>query len=392
MIGAVGYRFPSRATSIAGRQVGKLESYQVNTLVVGAGVVGLAIARELAQAGRELLLVEAEENFGTVTSSRNSEVVHAGIYYPAGTLKARACVVGKQMLYRYCESKAVPYRRCGKLIVAQEPQHLAKLQVIQKQAEANGVDDLQMLDARQLKQTEPEIRGIAALWSPSTGIVDSHTLMLNLLGDIESAGGLFATHSRVTSGELRKNAHVLNISGEQPCEVRAQNVINCTGLDTASLLACIRGYPSAKIRRLYFAKGDYFALSGNAPFKHLIYPLPEPGGLGIHLTLDLAGQARFGPDVEWVEQPCYDVDASKRDKFVDAIRRYWPGVKERNLHPAYAGIRPKLVAKDKPVADFVIETQEQHGIEGWINLWGIESPGLTASLYLAELVRKYLSS
>jgi L-2-hydroxyglutarate oxidase LhgO len=363
-----------------------LADYKVNVLVIGAGVIGLAVARELALAGREVIVAEAENSIGTGISSRNSEVIHAGIYYQHSSLKAKTCVQGKALLYRYCKVKNVPHKRCGKLIVATHSGQLAQLRDLQSKAKANDVTDLQFLDARQLDRLEPDINAVGALLSPSTGIIDSHNFMLNLQGDIESAGGWLVLGSPVVSGEVSKGQNVLTVGGDQTSEVAAEVVINAAGLQANQLLTHVKGFPPQRVRPLYLAKGNYFTLSGKSSFEHLIYPLPEPGGLGIHLTLDLAGQARFGPDVEWVNDLDYDVQERKESQFREAIRHYWPGIDNRNLTPAYSGIRPKLKPQGGGVADFVVETPRQHGVAGWYNLLGIESPGLTASLALARYV------
>ena len=342
---------------------------------IDTGVIGLAVARELALAGREVVVVEAAERIGTGISSRNSEVIHAGIYDPQGSLKAITCVQGRKLLYHYCKTRNIPFKRCGKLIVASGPDQFGQLAALQKQAQANQVRDVEFLHAAQVREMEPEIRAAGALFSPTTGIVDSHSLMLNLHGDIEAAGGSVVFKSAVVSGVVKKKQILLRIASDQSSEVEADVVINAAGLHANQLLANIQGYPQNLVRPLYLAKGDYFSLSGNAPFEHLIYPLPDAAGLGIHLTLDLAGQARFGPDAEWVENIAYEVQADKDNQFRQAISQYWPGIATRTLLPAYAGVRPKLKPEGVGIADFVLETPAQHGVRGWYILRGMESPG-----------------
>lgn len=366
---------------------------QLECVVIGAGVVGLAVARACAQAGRETLLLEAEVAIGTGTSSRNSEVIHAGIYYPQGSLKARLCVQGRKALYDYCASHGVEHRHCGKLIVATDDTQRARLHTIATAAAANGVDDLRWLERHQAQALEPALQCVAALHSPSTGIIDSHGLMLALQGDLESAGGLLALRAPVTGGSALDGSPsgiLLHVGGNEPTAIIARHVINCAGLAAQHVAHGIQGVPSRSIPAARYAKGNYYALSGRAAFSHLIYPVPEPGGLGVHLTLDLAGQARFGPDVEWIDAIDYSVNPARADTFYAAIRRYWPDLPDASLHPAYAGIRPKLAAPAGHDADFVIHGQAQHGVPGLINLYGIESPGLTACLAIADTVRGML--
>lgn len=358
----------------------------VDCVVIGAGVIGLAIARSLARAGREVIILEAREAIGSETSSRNSEVIHAGIYYPPGSLKAKLCLAGKRALYPYCESHGIPYRRCGKLIVASDPDQLEQLAAIGQRAKANGVDDLQWLTGAAARTLEPALHCVAALRSPSTGIIDSHRLMLALLGDAEDAGAWLALASPVEAGHISDTGIALNIGGADPLTLRARSVINSAGLHAEAVARRLTGMPGSSIPRHYFAKGNYYTLSARAPFSQLIYPVPEAAGLGVHLTLDLAGQARFGPDVEWVERLDYDVDPNRAAAFYAAVRRYWPGLPDGALVPAYAGIRPKLQAPGTPPQDFLIQGPTAHGIPGLINLYGIESPGLTASLAIAERV------
>jgi len=359
---------------------------QVDCVVIGAGVVGLACARALALAGREVIVLEAAGAIGTETSSRNSEVIHAGIYYPPGSAKAVLCVQGRELLYRYCETHGVAHRRCGKLIVATEPGQVAALYRIQAHAAANGVDDLRLVAAVEVRAMEPELRCVAALYSPSTGIIDSHGLMLALQGEAEDRGAMLALHSPVSGGELQPEGIALDVGGAEPMRILARTLINSAGLMAQRVAASLRGFPPEKVPPCHYAKGNYYSLVGRSPFTHLIYPVPETAGLGVHLTLDLAGQARFGPDVEWITEIDYDVDLRRADGFYRAIRDYWPGLKDGQLAPGYAGIRPKLGGPDAPASDFLIQGPQEHGIAGLVNLFGIESPGLTASLALAEQV------
>lgn len=359
---------------------------RVDCVVIGAGVVGLACARALARAGREVIVLEAAGAIGTETSSRNSEVIHAGIYYPPGSLKAGSCVAGRQMLYRYCEEHGVAHRRCGKLIVATAEDQVAALNRIRAQAEANGVDDLRPLSAAEAKAMEPQLRCVAALHSPSTGIIDSHGLMLAYRGDAEACGAMIALHSPVTGGAVQAEGVLLEVGGGEPMRIIARTVVNSAGLYAQRVAAALRGFAPDKVPPCHYAKGNYYSLSARSPFTHLIYPVPEAAGLGVHLTLDLAGQARFGPDVEWIAEIDYDVDLRRAEGFYRAIRDYWPGLKDGQLAPGYAGIRPKLGGPDQPAGDFLIQGPQQHGVAGLVNLFGIESPGLTASLALADRV------
>ena len=352
-------------------------------MVVGAGAVGLAVARALALAGREVVILEAEDAIGTHTSSRNSEVIHAGIYYPKGSLKALSCVEGRQLLYEYCESHGVPYRRCGKLIVATNPDQEKELLSIGEKARANGVTDLKRLTKEEALQMEPELACVAALHSPSTGIIDSHALMLAYLGDAEAAGAMLALKS-VFQRAFFDDGFEIHVDGSEP--VRARILVNSAGLRAPSVAKSIEGYDKDLAPKEFYAKGNYYTLNKKNPFKRLIYPVPEPGGLGVHVTLDLAGQARFGPDVEWTDRIDYAVDPRRAERFYAAIRRYWPGLPDGALLPGYAGIRPKIAGPEEPPPDFRIQGPRQHGIPGLVHLFGIESPGLTASLALAGLV------
>jgi L-2-hydroxyglutarate oxidase LhgO len=360
----------------------------VEAIVVGAGAVGLAVARALAEAGRETILIEAEGAIGTGTSSRNSEVIHAGIYYPTDSLKARHCVAGARALYAYCEAHGVAHRRIGKLIVATDEGQIGKLEAIKAQAEANGVHDLAWLDQAEARALEPEVAAVRALWSPSTGILDSHGYMLALRGDVEAAGGMLALATPVAHAMATGSGFVVETGGSEPMRISCDILINSAGLGAPDLARRIKGYPEGRAPRAYLCKGNYFSLSGvKPPFRHLVYPIPEQAGLGIHATIDLGGQVRFGPDVEWIEALDYTPNAARAAAFASAIRTYWPGLPDGALVPAYAGIRPKITAPGEPAADFVIEGPADHGVPGLVNLFGIESPGLTASLSLADAVR-----
>jgi L-2-hydroxyglutarate oxidase LhgO len=359
---------------------------RVDCVVVGAGVVGLAIARRLALAGREVIVLEAAEGIGTVTSSRNSEVIHAGIYYPSASLMARMCVAGKHALYDYCRDHGIPHRNCGKLIVATTPQEAEKLQSIKTHAEANGVLDMQTLSGEAARQMEPALSCDAALLSPSTGIVDSHAYMLALRGDAEAAGAAFAFHAPFERAKAAVDGIELDVGGEAPMTLQCRLLVNAAGLGATAVARGIDGMPIELIPPAYLAKGNYFSCSARAPFSHLIYPVPEPGGLGVHLTLDLAGQARFGPDVEWVDSVDYAVDPARAERFYPAIRRYWPDLPDGALMPSYSGIRPKIVPPAVARQDFMIQGPRDHGLSGMINLFGIESPGLTSSLAIADHV------
>ncbi|MCO5130583.1 MAG: NAD(P)/FAD-dependent oxidoreductase [Xanthobacteraceae bacterium] len=357
---------------------------QIECVIVGAGVVGLAIARRLARAGREVVVLEAEDAIGTGTSSRNSEVIHAGIYYAAGSLMARMCVSGKRALYAYCRDHGIPHRNCGKLIVATRPEEVDRLQSIQARAAANGVDDLQVLSATEARALEPALDCRAALVSPSTGIVDSHALMLSLRGEAEAAGAAFAFHAPLARARVAREGIEIDVGGEAPMSLRCRLLVNAAGLAATTVARRIDGMPPGLIPQAYLAKGNYFSCSARAPFSRLIYPVPEPGGLGVHLTLDLAGQAKFGPDVEWIDNIDYTVDPARAEKFYPAIRRYWPGLPDGALTPGYAGIRPKIVPPAVAVQDFIIQGARDHGVAGLINLFGIESPGLTSCLAIAD--------
>lgn len=376
---------------------------QLDAVVVGAGVVGLAVARALALGGREVVVLEAAGAFGTGISSRSSEVIHAGLYYPQGSLKARLCVRGRRLLYDYCAERGVPHRRTGKLIVATRPEQLGALGVIAARAAANGVNDLRRLDAAAARALEPELACVGALLSPSTGIVDSHAFMLALLADLEHAGGLLATNSEVKalypSAEPSGGAIVFELA--DGTRMAARSLVNAAGLQALALARRTAGLPQAQLPVPWFAKGNYFSLAQRAPFQRLIYPVPVAGGLGVHLTLDLGGQARFGPDVHWMAAGpdglppatpgLWQVDPALAPAFEAEVRAYWPGLPAGSLQPAYAGLRPKISAPDAPAADFLIHGPAQHGVRGLVNLFGIESPGLTSALALGEQVAALLA-
>ncbi len=359
---------------------------KVECVVIGAGVIGLAVARRLAQAGREVIILEAAEGIGTVTSSRNSEVIHAGIYYPAGSLMARMCVGGKRALYQYCRDHGIPHRNCGKLIVATTPKETEKLQSIRAHAEANGVLDLQTLSGVDARALEPALNCDAALLSPSTGIIDSHAYHAGAARRRRRCGrGLCLSHAAVARQGAEGRIE-LDAGGDAPMSLECRLLVNAAGLDAPAVARSIDGMPIELIPPAYLAKGNYFSCSARAPFSHLIYPVPEPGGLGVHLTLDMAGQARFGPDVEWVDAIDYAVDPARAERFYPAIRRYWPTLPDGALMPSYSGIRPKIVPPAVAVQDFLIQGPRDHGVDGLINLFGIESPGLTSSLAIADYV------
>ncbi|PLZ02296.1 FAD-dependent oxidoreductase [Burkholderia sp. WAC0059] len=359
---------------------------QIECVVIGAGVVGLAVARALAARGREVLVLEAADAIGTGTSSRNSEVIHAGLYYSRGSLKATLCVRGREMLYEYCASHNVPHRRCGKLLVATSRAQLPQLESILARGRENGVFDLTRINAAEAQALEPALECVEAVYSPQTGIVDSHQLMLALQGDAERDGAVVALQAGVESIDARDGAFVVRVGGPAPTEIRAACVINSAGLAANALARRIRGLDARHVPPLFLARGNYFAVSGRSPFSRLIYPMPNEAGLGVHLTIDLGGQARFGPDVEWVESVHYDVDPHRADSFYTQIRSYWPSLPDGALQPAYSGIRPKLSGPGEPASDFLIQGAAAHGVRGLVNLFGIESPGLTASLAIAQRV------
>lgn len=364
---------------------------RIDAVVVGAGAVGLAVARELALRGRETIVLEATTGIGNGISSRNSEVVHAGIYDAAGSLKAGLCVAGRRLLYPYCEAHGVGHRRCGKLVVATSKAQVETLRSIERRALGNGVEGLRWLSGEEARELEPALAGDAALLSTATGIIDSHALMLAYQGDLERAGGALVLRSPLEGATVADGSFVLRVGGEAAFEVEAGILVNATGLHAPALAHRIDGLDAAHVPATWFAKGNYYALAGRSPFTRLVYPVPEPGGLGVHLTLDLAGQARFGPDVEWLDARSPDdidfaVDPARSDLFYAAIRRYWPGLKDGTLAPAYSGVRPKLQGPGRPASDFVLQGPATHGVAGLMNLYGIESPGLTASLAIAAEV------
>lgn len=365
-------------------------SVDIDCVVVGAGVVGLAVAREMALAGHEVLVIEAGAAIGIGTSSRNSEVIHAGIYYPPGSLKARLSVEGRHALYAYCDSHGVRTRKTGKLIVANTEAQVAQLQLLLKRGHENGVDDLRLLDRNQATALEPALECIAALHSPSTGIVDSHGLMLALQGNAEAAGTSIALHAPLLRARVTADGFLLNVGGESPMELSCRRLINAAGLHAPAVARCIDGLSSDAVPRDYLCKGSYFSVSGRVPFTHLIYPAPEADGLGVHMTIDLGGQARFGPDTEWVETEDYQVNPARADGFYSAIRSYWPDLPDGSLQPDYSGIRPKISAPGAPARDFMISSQREHGVPGLINLFGIESPGLTSCLAIAKHARELI--
>ncbi len=363
---------------------------KVDGIVIGAGVVGLAVARALALRGREVMVLEAANAVGTGTSSRNSEVIHAGIYYPAGSLKAQLCVQGKQLLYDYCAQRGIGHRRCGKLLVATTQAQVGQLQGIMAKAASNGVQDLVLLTRAQAQAMEPALECVAAVYSPSSGIVDSHELMLSLVGDIEHAGGCVVLNTPVAQLNARPSA--IELIAADGTGLLANCVVNAAGLSAPALACRIKGLDARHVPPTFWAKGNYFSLNAKSPFSRLIYPVPEAAGLGVHLTIDLSGQARFGPDVEWVDSPDdLTVDPARGDAFYAEIRKYWPALTDGALHASYAGIRPKLQGPGEPAGDFVIQGEAVHGVPGLINLFGLESPGLTCALALGETIAQALS-
>ncbi len=365
-------------------------SEQIDCAVIGAGVVGLAVARALALAGREVIVLEAEDAIGTHTSSRNSEVIHAGIYYPHGSKKAHLCVSGKQLLYDYCRRRAVPHAKVGKIIIAHDDTERSAVGSYIEKASANGVDDLRWLSKPELAKMEPAVNGVAGVISPSTGIIDSHALMLALQGDAENAGAIIVFKSPLASGNIAADGIVLEIGGTDPLSIRCNAVVNCAGLHAPRVARTIAGIPEQTIPTAYFAKAHYYTLSGKSPFNHLVYPVAHAASLGVHVTLDLGGQARFGPDIDWVDDVDYSFDHSRERLFYAAIRRYWPDLQDGQLQPGYTGIRPKICGPDEPAADFRIDGPDDHGVTGLINLYGIESPGLTSCLAIGDHVRRML--
>jgi L-2-hydroxyglutarate oxidase LhgO len=367
-------------------------SEALDVAVIGAGVVGLAVARALALAGREVVVLEAEASFGSHTSSRNSEVIHAGIYYPTGSLKARLCVAGKHALYAYAEEHGVPHARLGKIIVATRDEELPVLDKLRRQAADNGVDDLEWLDRQAVAELEPDIVAVRGLLSPSTGIVDSHTFMTALRRDLLAAGGHVLCSTPVLAGAARNAGIELALGGSDPVTVRCNAVVNAAGLHAPAVSRSISGIPRELVPTPHYAKGHYFVLAGRSPFRRLVYPVPVPGALGVHVTLDLAGRARFGPDLTWLDGVDYSFDEARAASFYAAVRAYYPALADGSLEPGYTGIRPKLGPEGSPASDFIVHGPGKHGIPGLVALYGIESPGLTAALALADYVRGELGS
>ncbi|HVV62058.1 MAG TPA: NAD(P)/FAD-dependent oxidoreductase [Pseudolabrys sp.] len=362
----------------------------MQVLVIGAGVVGLAVARALALAGHEVIIAEATGGIGNGVSSRNSEVIHGGMYYPADSLRARHCIRGRRMLYAFCDSHGVPHRRCGKLIVATSTAEIAKIEAIHAQGVRNGVEGLTLMSGNETTQLEPELSCIAAVHSPNTGIIDSHAYMLALQGDLEDRGGALAFETRVEALRPVASGWEVRFAGAEAGALTVDAVVNSAGLGAQALARATEGYPAARVPRLVLAKGNYFGYAGRPVFSHLIYPAPVDGGLGTHVTLDMAGRMRFGPDVEWIDTERYAVDPRRADSFYARIRTYWPGLPDGSLVPDYAGIRPKLTGPGEPAADFIIDTPAAHGLRGLVQMFGIESPGLTSSLSIADEVAQAL--
>lgn len=361
-----------------------------DAVVVGAGVVGLAIARALALRGGSVLVLEAADAIGTGTSSRNSGVIHAGLYYPTGSLKARLCVAGREALYAYAAARNVPHARTGKLIVASADAERPALLDIHARALANGVEGVRLLSGAEAQALEPEVKAVAGLFSAHTGIIDAHAFMLALQGDLEAAGGVVVLRTPLTAARPIPDGFELDAGGAAPTRITARWLVNAAGLASSAVAGCIDGLPTASIPVTRYAIGHYYDLSGPAPFRHLVYPVPEPGGLGVHFTLDLGGGGRFGPDVRWRDAVDYRFDDSQRDAFATAIRRWWPGVDAARLQPGYTGIRPKLSEPGAPAADFALLDAAQHGLPGYLGLHGIESPGLTAALAIGDRVTELL--
>jgi len=364
----------------------------MQVLVIGAGVVGLAAARALARRGHDVVVAEKADAIGTGTSSRNSEVIHGGMYYPTGTLRARHSVAGRRMLYDYCASHGVPHRKLGKLVVAADDAEVAKLHQIAKQGEINGVEGLTLIDGKAARALEPELVCAAALHSPETGIIDTHTYMLALRGDLEDRGGMIAFNTPVEGIARRSGQWIARFGGAEAGEAGFEAVVNAAGLGAQAIARAMADYPQVRVPRLVLAKGNYFSYAGRPAFARLVYPTPMPGGLGVHVTLDIAGRMRFGPDVEWLAHEDYNVDPARAAAFYARIRTYWPGLPDNSLAPDYAGIRPKLSGKGEPQGDFLIDTPAAHGLSGLVQMFGIESPGLTSSLSLGEAVADALDA
>jgi L-2-hydroxyglutarate oxidase LhgO len=358
----------------------------MQVLIVGAGVVGLAIAREAAKTGHDVIVAEAGPTIGSGTSSRNSEVIHAGIYYPTGSLRARHCTRGRRMLYAYCQSHGIPHRRCGKLIVATKPSETTRIEQIMAQGLKNGVEGLKLVEGNAAQRMEPALSCVAAVHSPETGIIDSHRYMLALQGDLEVGGGSIAFNTPVERISRTRSGWVVHFSGSEPGSVVTDAVVNSAGHGAQALARATEDFPPGRVPPLVLAKGNYFGFAGRPAFSRLIYPAPVDGGLGVHVTLDLAGRMRFGPDVEWIDEEAYDVDPRRADAFYASIRTYWPALPDQSLVPDYSGIRPKLTGPGEAPADFLIDTPADHGLPGLVHLFGIESPGLTSAMSLAEEV------
>lgn len=365
---------------------------RIGCAVIGAGVVGLATARALAMAGHDVIVLEKTEWIGSETSSRNSEVIHAGLYYPKDSNKARLCVKGRDMMYAYCESHGIAHKNCGKIIVATDDEQVELLEGIKQKAADNGVPNLTYLDPDQVLELEPNVTCAGALLSPSTGLVDSHGLMLGFQGDAEDHGAMIAFNAPVLGGEVRNDGILLRVGGEAPMDLICDHVVNAAGLYAQPISKSIQGIPADTIPGQYFARGVYFTLSGGKPpFTRLIYPVPDPaGGLGVHVTIDLGGQVKFGPDVEWIDEIDYTVDPARGERFYAAVRKYWKGLSDGALQPGYAGVRPKIHPKGSHATDFIIQGEDVHGVKGLVNLYGIESPGLTSSMAIADDVRDLL--
>jgi L-2-hydroxyglutarate oxidase LhgO len=365
---------------------------RIDCCVIGAGVVGLAVARRLALAGREVVVLEKADSIGTETSSRNSEVIHAGLYYPTDSLKARLCVAGKHALYRYCEEHGVAHQRLGKIVVASSEPEIATLEKYRKQAHINGVTDVEWLTLERVREMEPAVRCVAALDSPSTGIIDSHALMLAYQGDAEHCGASVVFLSPVEAGRVSSEGIYLDVGGAEPMTVVCNTLINSAGLYAQAIAKKIDGIPSATIPPAYYAIGHYVVVSGRSAFSRLVYPVPVAGSLGLHVALDLSGQMRFGPDIQWIDRIDYSYDESRIPFFYESIRRYYPDLKDGALQPGYTGIRPKLTAAGELAKDFMIQGPREHGVPGLVNLYGIESPGLTSSLAIADFVYELMKS
>ncbi|MBF0277023.1 MAG: NAD(P)/FAD-dependent oxidoreductase [SAR324 cluster bacterium] len=364
----------------------------VDITIIGAGVIGLAIAQKLAGTEKDLLILEQHRSFGTETSSRHSEVIHAGIYYPKDSLKAKFCVAGKIAMYDYCRRNRIPFKQLGKLIVATKSEEEPILEEILGKARTNGVFDLQWMSRQELQRLEPELQATQALFSPSTGIIDSHSFMRSLLANAESKGANLVCLTPVERIEPVKEGFEVHVGGENPFHFHTRILINAGGLYAQDISRKISGLNPHSIPPIYFCKGNYFAISGKSPFSHLIYPVPEPNvaGLGVHSTIDLAGQVRFGPDVQYIDTIDYDVSLKNLPQFYHSIRRYFPGLPDASLRPDYSGIRPKLQGPGDPVADFIIQDASIHQLPGLIQLYGIESPGFTSSLAIADHVHTLL--